>query len=145
MTFLCCTPQYPLWRKQCHPSFDGCTPTTVFMLFQECFMFYPILIFFGCIVAVSHNRYIQMEQTSWAQMINNPSSIQHGLVEAISSFSWRYNFFIKVFQDILCIRTTYFLNRRKPRSQSILRKLCKHPPAGARSSSWWANLLVVGL
>lgn len=34
-------------------------------------------------------------------MINNPSSIQHVLVEAISSFSWRYNFFIKFFR-IFC-------------------------------------------
>jgi hypothetical protein len=49
-------------------------------------------------------------------MIDNPSFIQHVVVEAISSFSWRHNFFIKFFKDILCIRTTYFSNRRKPRS-----------------------------
>jgi len=34
-------------------------------------------------------------------MINNPSLIQHVLLEAISSFSWRHKFFINFFR-IFC-------------------------------------------
>lgn len=70
-------------------------------------------------------------------MIDNPSLIQHVLVEAISSFSWTHNFFIKFLKDILCIRTTYFSNRRKA-------QITEHPSKTLQTPSSWGKTIMMG-